>query len=106
MGTDAAKTLWDNTSRKAAEAAARASGSRRVKILNYLREQGPSTIFEVAAHLGLYDHQISGRFSELERDQLIEKSGQRRRKPETECDAEVYRLRAAPAALPAAIADA
>jgi hypothetical protein len=59
-----------------------------------LQEHGTATIFELAAHLGVGDNQISGRFSELEREGLIRKTGERRRKPETTCDAEVYALAA------------
>lgn len=84
--------LFDSTSRKAGEAAARVSGKRRLDILAYLRDHGPAAIFEVAVHLGCFDHQISGRFGELERDHLIYKTGQRKTKPDTQCDAELYDL--------------
>jgi len=72
--------------------AARHAGRRRAQILRFLEERGPSTIFEVAAHLNCFDHQISGRFGELEADGLIFKTGQRRTKPETQCEAEVYAI--------------
>lgn len=68
-----------------------------MRILTHLRERGPATIFEVAVEMQLNDHQISGRFGELEADGLIEKTGQRRPKPETGCQAEVYRLSQIPA---------
>jgi hypothetical protein len=87
-------SLFDSTSRKAGEVAASHSGHRRARILHILTERGPSTIFEVAAVLNCNDHQISGRFGELERDGLIVKTGQRRPKPETQCDAEVYAIAA------------
>lgn len=61
--------------------------------MQILRDQGPLALFEVASILGLFDHQISGRFTELEKDGLIVKTGQRRRKPETDCDAEVWTIR-------------
>lgn len=70
-------------------------GSRRSRILQFLAES-PATIFEIATRMELHDHQISGRFGELERECLIEKTGERRPRPETGCLAEVYRL-AAPA---------
>jgi DNA-binding Lrp family transcriptional regulator len=85
----------NDTSSQAGQRAALRVGSRRAKILAYLEEHGGGTIFEIADHLGVLDHQISGRFSELERDGYIEKSGQRRRKRDTDCEAEIYRLRRA-----------
>ena len=89
-----------STSRLAGEAAEKLVGSRQARIIQLLRDRGPLTIFEVAAELGVFDHQISGRFSELERQGMIRKTGQRRRKPDTRCDAEVYDLGDVPAALP------
>jgi hypothetical protein len=80
-----------STSRLAGHAAARASGFRRLQILAFLG-RGPATLFEVAAHLGVHDHQISGRFTDLVREGLIAKTGTRKVKPETGCEAEVYRL--------------
>lgn len=86
--------LFNNTSNQALNRAAPQFGSRRARILQLLGVDvlGPSTIFEVAAAMELHDHQISGRFGELERDGLIAKTGTRRAKPETGCEAEVYRL--------------
>lgn len=71
--------------------------SRRRKILEFLDGRGGhgAAIFEVADHLGVFDHQISGRFGELERDRWIEKTGQRKVKPATGCEAELYRIRRA-----------
>lgn len=40
----------------------------------------------------VHDHQISGRITDMKRDGEIEPTGQRKRKPETGCEAEVYRL--------------
>ncbi len=85
-------SLFASTSRGAGAVAARRVGSRRRRILSLIRERGSITIFEVAEALSLGDNQISGRFSELERDGLIRKSGVRRLKPGTECRAEVYVL--------------
>lgn len=89
-------TLFDATSRLAGEAAAASIGSRREKILRFIRERGPATLFEIAAYYGWYDHQISGRFTELARDAMIERTGERRQKPETGCVADVWRIRDRP----------
>lgn len=89
-------SLFDSTSRLAGEKAALAVGSRRRRIIELLQEK-PRAIFEVAEALECFDHQISGRFGELERDLIIEKTGERRRKESTGCDAEVYRIRTQPA---------
>lgn len=66
---------------------------RRQLILELMRQRGTLTIWEAAAALGVHDHQISGRFSELEHKGLIEKAGERRLKPGTRCEAEAYRVR-------------
>ena len=42
--------------------------------------------------MGCFDHQISGRFGELEKIFLIIKCGSARRKPATGCEAEVYTI--------------
>ena len=84
---------WKDTSTLAGERAALAVGSRRAAILKLIESQGPLAIFEIAERLGLFDHQISGRFGELERDGLLVKIGERRVKPGTQCQAEVYGLR-------------
>lgn len=84
--------LYDNTRHNALAAAAPSFASRRLRILQLLAERGPSTLFEVAAYMDLHDHQISGRFTELAADGLIVKTGQRRRKPETDCEADVWQL--------------
>lgn len=88
-------TLFSNTRALAASAAAKSIGKRQAKILQLLRDHGPLAIFEIAAMLDVFEHQISGRFSELERDHHIEKAGFRRQKGETGCWAEVYRIPAA-----------
>lgn len=85
-------SLFTSTSRQAGAVAARMVGSRRQRILQLIRDRGSVTIFEAAEAMDLGDNQISGRFSELERDGLIRKSGQRRLKPGTDCQAEVYIL--------------
>lgn len=87
-------TLFDSASRLARDAAASAVANRREKILRYLAERGPACLFEIAAHYGWFDHQVSGRFTELARDGLIERTGERRVRPDTNCVADVWRLRA------------
>lgn len=86
-------TLFSNTRAFAGAVAAKSIGKRQAKILQLLRDHGPMAIFEIAAMLNVFEHQISGRFSELERDGHIEKAGQRRQKGETLCWAEVYRIK-------------
>lgn len=84
---------YNSTSQLAGAVAAANSGNRRAQILLHLEQHGPSALFEVAAAIGCFDHQISGRFTDMERDGLIEKTGVRKTKPETGCQAEVWRLR-------------
>lgn len=90
-------TLYSNTLALAGAVAAKSIGKRQAKILQMLKDHGPMAIFEIAALLHVFEHQISGRFSELERDGHIEKAGMRRRKGETGCWAEVYQLRSSAA---------
>ena len=101
-------SLFGSTSRLALEKAGPIMGSRRAKILKLLADRGPSTIFEVADAIGVFDHQISGRFSELEAEGLIRRTGERRPKPETSCLAEVYAIQAeaTPPARPLDLGDA
>jgi hypothetical protein len=89
---DVQLSIYDNTRNNALARAAPLFGSRRARILQLLNELGPSTLFEIAACMELHDHQISGRFTELAADGLIAKTGQRRPKPETGCDADVWTL--------------
>jgi hypothetical protein len=77
--------------------AAMKSGSRRRRILQIIERQ-PSTLFEIAAMMGVGDNVISGRLTELQRDGFIERTGQTRVKPESGCPCDVYRIaRALPA---------
>ncbi|MGB7158152.1 MAG: hypothetical protein WBD40_08810 [Tepidisphaeraceae bacterium] len=85
-------TATPSTSTLAGQAAARVVNSRRAQILDCIREHGPQAIFEVADKLGVFDHQISGRFGALIADNFLRKTGERRRKQDTQCDAEVYDL--------------
>jgi ribosomal protein S27AE len=93
-------SLFTSTSRLAGEKAAKLIGSRRAKILQLLGQR-PMALFEVAETLGVFDHQISGRFTELAADGLIEHAGERRIKPGTDCQCEVWRLR--PTSTPAPV---
>jgi hypothetical protein len=67
----------------------------RDRILRRLRVSD-ACLFEVAAGLGVPDHIISGRFTELSRDGLIERTGDTRRKPESGCACAVWRIRKQP----------
>lgn len=84
--------MTKDTSQLAGEAAARSSASRRLAILESLGRDGPQAIFELAERLEVFDHQISGRFGEMMTEGLIYKTGERRIKPGTKCEAEVYAL--------------
>jgi DNA-binding Lrp family transcriptional regulator len=88
----AAPLFTSSTSSLAGAAAARGANGRRAQILAAIEEHGPQSIFEVADRMGVFDHQISGRFSALEADGFLRKTGERRRKLDTHCDAEVYDL--------------
>lgn len=94
-------SLFDTSTRaKAAAVAIDRIPQRYAQILDELRRHGPQTLFEIASKLGVFDHQISGRFTELKAQGLIESTGQTRRKPATGCECEVYQLKAEiPAAL-------
>lgn len=90
------QTLTD-TSAAAGAIAARCSGQRYARILQILADRGPLTLFELAAEMGVFDHQISGRITELKRDGWIEPTGETRIKPGTGASAQVLRLREQPA---------
>jgi hypothetical protein len=93
--------LFGETTRHQARLVAAQSSAGRYRQIMEVLTDGPACIFEVAARLGCFDHQISGRFGELERQGLIEKTGRRKAKPETGCAAEEYRLCPANAREPA-----
>jgi hypothetical protein len=80
-----------STSAAAGQQAALHSGSMRLLILDRLGS-GPATLFEVAADLGVPDHVISGRFTELARDGWIARTGERRRQPISGCEADIWKL--------------
>lgn len=52
--------------------------SMRARILDDMRQHGPSTRDEVAIRLGKLVHQISGRFTALLNAELIEETDQKR----------------------------
>lgn len=85
------------TSHHAGLQAARKSSSRRAQILAVLDDAGGAgaALFEVARCLGVADHVISGRFTDLNRDGMIESTGVCRRHPKSGCLCEVWRICAA-----------
>lgn len=84
-------SLFESTSEEAGHVAARFAGHRYLQILTILY-QHPACIFEIAAAIGCHDHQISGRFGELVKHNLILRTGIRREKPATGCQAEEYAI--------------
>jgi predicted ArsR family transcriptional regulator len=83
-----------STSTLAGQQAATKSGKTRRRILEVLHERGPAgaTLWEVARVLGVHDHTISGRFTELSKDLIIERTGERRNHPNSGCPADVWRI--------------
>lgn len=72
----------------------RASGKfreRHALICNLLYEHGAMAIFQAAARLDLVESAISGRLVELVRLGMIEKTGERIKKPSTGSLCDVYR---------------
>jgi len=80
------------TRHAAAAVAARNVPRRYAQIMDVLRQRGPSAIFQIAAVLGVLDHQIAGRFGEMEKAGLIRRSGRSVVKPATGCACELYEL--------------
>lgn len=74
-------------------------GGLKSRILAVIQEHGPLAIYQVAEIMGVQDHDVSQRFSEMVRDGLLELAGERRVKPATGNPCEVYRV---PAARPSA----
>lgn len=92
-------TLFDSPSIAAGRVAARYARTRYRQILQHLRDKGPACIFEIAAALSdappghqVFDHQISGRFSALEKDLLILRTGHTKPKPDTGCKCSLYQI--------------
>jgi hypothetical protein len=75
----------------AGQQAALKNGKTRRRILEVLRER-PAALWEVARVLGVHDHTISGRFTELSKDLIIERTGERRNHPNSGCPADVWRI--------------
>jgi len=80
-----------STSELARQTASKIAGERYQQIIRILRKR-PSCLFEVAAQIGFLDHQISGRFTDLAKLGVIEKTGERRVKPKTGCKCNVWRI--------------
>jgi predicted ArsR family transcriptional regulator len=79
---------------RAVDTAARASSGRRQRIVQFLVNNGPSTLDEICAAFRVMQNQISGRFSELKRDGLIEETGLERAS-RSGCACQVYDVTAA-----------
>lgn len=88
---------WDctQTSRRAGAVAAKYSSTRYRQIVQLLAER-PMTLWELAGRIGCFDHQISGRITDLLKAGRIERTGETRPNPATNCAAAVYRLRTPP----------
>jgi hypothetical protein len=63
---------------------------RRAKIRQLLADHRPLAHFELAQMMEVHDHKISGRITDKGRRDRT--TGQRKRKRETGCEAETYRL--------------
>lgn len=85
-------TLFDQPRAVAAMTAAKSVGKRHAQILQLLADR-PRTLWECAQALGVHDHQISGRITELLAAGQIEPTGEQRKKPDTNCPAAVYQIR-------------
>ncbi len=57
------------------DVSARVATGRRQRILQYLVKCGPSTLDEICAVFGVAPNQISGRVSDLKRDNLVAETG-------------------------------
>jgi len=91
--------MTQSTSQIAGQRAALKATGWRLRILDRLRAQ-PSALWELGAFFKVPDHTISGRITELARDQWIERTGERRVKPESKCPADVWRVRSAGSSTP------
>lgn len=82
-----------STQQQAAAAAAKSESSYQARIMEHLRKHGPSTCFEMARAFGVTDNRISGRLTKMSEECLIERTGERRKNPETGVNADVWRIR-------------
>lgn len=80
------------TSRAAAQAIASASGSIRMRVLEYIERLGPSgaTCDEVEAELGLRHQTAAARLRELETGGYVYTDG--KRPTRSGCNAQIYRV--------------
>jgi predicted ArsR family transcriptional regulator len=85
-------TLWDLP--RSVDVAAKAAPERYQRILRLLVEHGPLAMFQVAGEIGVMDHQISGRFTEMKRNLWIDVIRQTRH-PRSGCACDVYQITAA-----------
>ncbi len=83
------------TSQLALSKAAPKFGERHARITQILDQHGPLPIFRVAELLGVPEHTISGRFSELRKGGVIERTGERVEKPFSGSKCDVYRVQRA-----------
>lgn len=83
--------LFASTSNEAGRVAAKFAGERYRMILTALSVK-PACCFEIAELYHVGDNQISGRFGELEKVHLIERTNQRRAKPSTGCMCDEWQL--------------
>jgi predicted transcriptional regulator len=74
-------------------AAERVKHDRYHRILQCLADHGAMAIWQIAERLGVPEHKISGRFGEMEREQLIEKTGTQNIKPGGRVHCNIYRLK-------------
>lgn len=88
---DPEPNLFMSTSDQAAHTARKMSTRRYLEILTAL-SHGPACIFEIAAALECHDHQISGRFGELVKALMIDRTGERLQKLATGCWCDQYRI--------------
>lgn len=81
----------ESTSERARKVAAAIAGDRYAKILKALLEK-PQCCFEIAKEIGVFDHRISGRFTELRKLGMIERTGEERINPATDCNGNVWAI--------------
>jgi hypothetical protein len=83
---------FEPTTRQLAHVAAeRVKHDRYQAILRCLADHGAMAIWQIAEKLGTPEHKISGRFGEMERDQLVEKTGTQNIKPGGRVRCNIYR---------------
>jgi len=73
-------------------AGSKTANERYQQIVDLLRARGPLAGWQIAEALGCQINQISGRLTELVKDQVLEDSGERRVNPRTKVSGRVLRL--------------